>query len=348
MEIFSPYIIFFLNLALIFFYSLNPNNKKGLFLITVFLWVFISGFRDYSIGADTFTYMISFYEANELELASIIDGLYDFFTGNTQKDYGYTVIEKVLGSIYLNYTFFLLFISFLFHFFLFRLVYIYSDNTSDFLISALVYGTLFYAFFALTGQRQVIATAIGLLLNFSMISKRHLLIPSILILIAATVHKSALLIFLAVFATRVKMRQIFFPITIVLFILLMLFREEFSTIVKIISGYNEYGINQNSGTFVFTTLYLAVFSVLFYIYKDFEKKYRNSLFLKCFLIGLVFIPLTFVNPSAMRVVQYFSIFIIFLIPRIKILFNDEGTFYRICIIFIMILSLRNTLYFDFI
>jgi transmembrane protein EpsG len=35
-----------------------------------------------------------------------------------------------------------------------------------------------------------------------------------------------------------------------------------------------------------------------------------------FALALLFIPLTWVNPSAMRVVQYFSIFMLLLVPEI--------------------------------
>ena len=41
------------------------------------------------------------------------------------------------------------------------------------------------------------------------------------------------------------------------------------------------------------------------------KMYYNALFL-----GMLFIPLVFVNPSLMRVVQYFSVYLMLLVPEL--------------------------------
>lgn len=47
-------------------------------------------------------------------------------------------------------------------------------------------------------------------------------------------------------------------------------------------------------------------------------------------LAVFFTPLTFVNPSAMRVVQYFSIFMLILVPKLILAFNKPSRMIANC------------------
>ena len=90
-----------------------------------------------------------------------------------------------------------------------------------------------------------------------------------------------------------------------------------SDYLKVLSGYENYESYEGAGTFTFTILFLLISLVAILRSKIIFK--NNSLakyYYNAFALALLLIPLTWVNPSAMRVVQYFSIFILLFIPEI--------------------------------
>lgn len=94
------------------------------------------------------------------------------------------------------------------------------------------------------------------------------------------------------------------------------------TILTIVS-YDSFNFQvEGAGTWTFTTLLLMVAVITFWKRKVIlrnnpqAKHYINAL-----IFSLILVPLTFINPSAMRVVQYFSIFLVLLIPEIIQSFN---------------------------
>ena len=58
---------------------------------------------------------------------------------------------------------------------------------------------------------------------------------------------------------------------------------------------------------------IFVLSIFAYKRDDFLKK--NQRFYSALYLAMFFVPLTWINPSAMRVVQYFSIYLVVLVPE---------------------------------
>jgi hypothetical protein len=308
----------FLMIITAFFLSNDTNikNWKKIFVIVAsFQWIILSGFRHVSIGADTNTYRMSFYDAINKSWNEIFERFYDIYIlGLPGKDQGYSVFEKLATLVSTDYQVYLIIIALLFTIPLGKWIY---ENSKDPFISFLIYSVLFYAFFAITGHRQVIATAMVVLIGYKYIKERRLLPFLLLTLVAFTIHKSALIFLPFYFIANKKITKTYMLTMIILFIILFISKEYFSTMLKIFGGYEIYGINKEAGTNTFTMIFLLLTSVAFWRYKKIISKSPQAIhFYNALLLALIFIPLTFVNPSAMRIVQYFSIFIILLIPEI--------------------------------
>ena len=180
--------IYLINAFLILFWNLviserYKNKKLILCCLYAFQWIIISGFRSYSVGADTYAYKIQFATIEKKSWTYIIDIFLKYINGvEGIKDPGYMFIEKLYQSIFgFGYTGFLVFIACVFTIPLAIWVYRYSDNVC---LSFMIYSALFYSFFAITGHRQTIASALVIFGGYECM-KKNKIVPLLLLHIVA-------------------------------------------------------------------------------------------------------------------------------------------------------------------
>lgn len=299
-------------------------NKKLYVTLASVQWVLISGLRHVSVGADTYEYSQSFYRALYTSWAEAINLLHATFRGEIEgRDPGYLIFEKICGLFTTDYQVYLIIIAVIFSGLMGYSVY---KNSKDPLLSYILYDALFYAFFSITGLRQTIATAFAVFIGYELIKKQKMILFVMLILTVATIHKSALifLIFYPLYFIRITGFKRMFAIGMIGVSFVM--RSQLSTFFKEVSGYDNYGVYDGVGnTWTFIVLFLTViliaiaFSDVIEYYDQAANHYLNAL-----LIGAFFLPLTLINPSAMRIVQYFSIFLIFLLPDMLAIINEQN------------------------
>lgn len=318
----------------------TPNNDdKGALIFSIIAglsWVLISGLRHETVGADTSTYklgydLVNYHTWNELWINFI--GIY---TGAiVGKDPGYSIFEKFTQIFIYNYTFYLLIVASIFTGLMTRWIYRYS---SDVFLSFLVYSILFFAFFAITGIRQTIATALVVFIGYELIIKRKFLLFLIVTLVAATIHKSALIFIIAYFVFNMHLKKehliMFFSLWPVFFAL----KEPISQFFKTLAGLDEYDVYQGAGTYTFTFLMFLIGIATIWKYKTIiRNNVYSTTFINAYVLSMVFLPLTFVNPSAMRVVQYFSIFLLLLIPEIVRAFHERERLFVYMLVTVLLL-----------
>lgn len=291
--------------------------RKRYIIIVSILLILQSGLRNVTVGADTYVYYQYFLEIQTKSWDSIIQNFTNVYTHGIGKDPGYLVFEKVVSIFSDSYQFFLFIIAILFFTALGNFLLKNTQRLNDVILAYIIYAILFYGFFSITGHRQTIATALCLF-AFEYIKKRKLISFLIIILIAVTIHKSSLLFIPFYFIAHIKKTKYFNLIILMLFPLFMLNRNIISQYFKTIAGLEEYGEYEAAGTFTFTFLFLLITIVALLRSKIIiHQNHPYAYFaFNAFAIALLFIPLTWVNPSAMRVVQYFSIFMLLLIPQI--------------------------------
>ena len=108
--------------------------------------------------------------------------------------------------------------------------------------------------------------------------------------------------------------------------MIFVYRAQFSEFWKNISGYGAMytGQYEGAGTWTFTIMLISVLIVSL-IFKDQILNYdqQATKYINAIILAVVFLPLTFVNPSAMRVVEYFSIYFTLLLPDLICIFKDK-------------------------
>ena len=136
----------------------RSRQRRKIFLILSFLLMTtISGFRDFSVGVDTISYVYMF---NNIDMIN-------FFT--SRYELGFLYFLKIIRSFTENPTVFLLLSSAICIGVTCRFIFKYSDDP---ILSVLLYITLKPFFFQMTGIRQAIAMAF-VMIAFMLIMEQH-------------------------------------------------------------------------------------------------------------------------------------------------------------------------------
>jgi len=328
-------------------WSEEIKRKRYIWIISIVL-ILQSGLRNVAVGADTYAYYRSFEQVKQMDWSSVLNTVSNYYSNGVGKDPGYVVLQKIVQSVIGDYQIFLFLIAILFFAALANFI---SKNTKglwEAMFAFILYSSLFYAFFSITGHRQTIATA-ATLLSFELIKKRKLLPFLVLVLIASTIHRSCLIFLPFYFLFGLRRSNILYPIAMIGFFVFMFYREPVSEILRNIGGYtqSQYGYSSGAGTLTFTAMLLLVAFIAWWRMKYVLHENENARpFYNAFILAIVFTPLTWVNPNAMRVVQYFSIFLLVLIPTILESFSNTGYnlrkfAYAVAIIGLIVLAAKS-------
>ncbi|WJE46140.1 EpsG family protein [Peribacillus frigoritolerans] len=351
--------VYLINIFLIVFFAFfllwyNPTQiKKKLFCILIAIqWILISGLRHIDIGPDTDQYLYRFNEVKYTSWEQLIRSLFGFiFGGEDVKDPGYSLFVKVVQLLITDYQLYLILVAMIFTIPL--AIYIYK-NSSDPFLSFILYSCLFYSFFSITGIRQTIATAIGVFLGYKFIKQRSLIKFLLTVGLSALFHKSALILIPFYFIANKKITWKYLVSISLLIPISWVFKGKILTIMAEISGYNGYDMQlEGAGAKTFSLLLLAVLIVALWRMPIILKNNNNNNHnLNALFIAVIFVSFTFINQNAMRLVQYYSIFLLLLLPEITKSFSEEdrklGFLIKYIITIVLIaLLIKNSPYYLF-
>ncbi|MDO4153639.1 MAG: EpsG family protein [Clostridia bacterium] len=302
--------------------AVNPTaQKRKLYIALMSLnWILISGLRGVSVGADTLSYRRRFERTLTTPWNKLFENFYMVYVNEEGKDPGYAVFEKIVQIFTDNYQVYLVVIAAVFFIGLAFWIYRYSSEPC---MSYLIFSSFLFGFYALTGLRQTIATVLVVFIGTKLIEKRKLIPFLLVVLVAFTVHKSAICFLPFYFLSRIPVNKKSILAVLCATPILFLYNDQIFRVLGYLVGY-EYDELENRGAYGFTFMYIAVTVVMLLLLKLIKKKcphykmYYNALFM-----GLLFLPLVFVNPTAMRAVQYYSLFLMLSVPEIVKAFEKK-------------------------
>lgn len=293
----------------------KSRYRKGYIIIISIFLILQSGLRHWSVGSDTMNYNYMFEVVKEMSWGQIFESFKLYYQLSEGRDPGYELFQKLVQLFTNDYQVYLILVAVIFFASFGSFIYKNTSRISDAMMAFLIYSVLFYAFFSITGIRQTIATSVALV-SFELIKKRKLLFFLIIIFLASTIHKSVLIFMPFYFAPMIKNVKFFYWVLVFTFPIIFAFRGSLASIFTSIGGYDAYKYYEGAGTPVFTALMLIITIFSFLRYKKvLQYNQTAKLFYSALIIAVFFTPLTWVNPSAMRVVQYFSIFMVLLVPK---------------------------------
>ncbi|MDY2850348.1 MAG: EpsG family protein [Bacteroidaceae bacterium] len=296
----------------------SPIGRKKLLIFAGVLLVLQSSLRNFAVGADTYAYYEFFQDTTSRTWDELIYIFQHAYVDEYRKDPGYLIFEKAFSCVIPDFRCFLILVISMFIHALFRLIYRFKVPMKGILISVALYLSLFYSFFSITGIRQTIATAIALYCVPYALDRKKIKF-FLIIGIAATIHKSVLLFIPFYFFPLIKNNKLTILLAFATFAPMWVFGQTIGktiiagTIFDTYENFLEDNVDTN-GALGFTALILLIgFFCLKFIKVTKElDKWRPLLHAVAF--SLFYTPMTSIGPSQMRIIQYYSIFLVILMP----------------------------------
>ena len=316
--------------SIIFFFIILKVVLNGTFsdqaqrkvLISAMAIVFIlqSGLRHVSMGADTLSYRYLFERAELVSWSEVLCGVFSFWKQEDVIDPLYTIFTKVFQIFSTDYQAYLFFVALCFFIPFAVWVYRNTKTAQDILFAIVLYQGIFFAFFSITGARQTLASAI-LLIGYEFVRKRQLLYFAGISFPALLMHKSSAVFLPFYVLSRLRNVSLILGGAFIAFPVLFLLKGQFALLLGRLSGSERYlSYAENTGfesPVNFTILYFAMCVFCAFMSKMTTKETPEARpYFIALAIGLVFLPLVWVNPNFMRVVQYYSIFLLLALPSI--------------------------------
>lgn len=317
--------IYLVNMALLVGWGLLlirneiPSRRAWFVSFATIQWIVLSGFRDVTVGADTAQYKALFLQSQTLPLGAFTDRFFEIVFTESE-DPGFYLFQRLIQYAITDYQVYLVLIAMIFMIPLGYFIYKYSSEP---LISFLLFSVLFYEFFAVTGLRQTVATALVVLVGYHFVRARKLGWFLLLVCIAMTIHKSSLIFVPFYFLANKQLTKAYLMTMFGVIVGLFVFRNSFFDLLVQVSGYDTYSAMDGAGAVNFSLMLLSVLFMALWRKNQILANNPSAIhFFNALLLAACLLPLTFLNPSMMRLVQYFSLFLLLMIPEIV------GTFER--------------------
>lgn len=295
-------------------FSYEKRRKHYIQIVTILL-ILQSGLRNLAVGADTYQYFLRFQTVKDTSWKSILNGFFNL----QGKDPFYSLFQKTFQIFSTNFQIYLIFVALLF---MPSLGYFIFKNTTKIrhaLLAFIIYMGNFYGFFSITGIRQTLATAL-VLWSFQFIKEKKLIWFTLLVFIAGLFHISAFIFFPLYFIGQIKRPKLILGLAFFGFPLVMMFKNQLAAyFVSTLSMEDRFGMYAEQyikgGSFILTAFHVILgFVGLRFLKRTLAIAPRTYLMFNTFALALFFFPLQWVNPSAGRVAQYFTIIMLIWIP----------------------------------
>lgn len=297
----------------------NEKNHKKYIIFMMVLLILQSGLRHVTVGADTFTYYNIFLDVQASSWSSLWQDCLNFYYYGEGKDPGYHFLLKAIQLVLPTFQLYLIGLAVFVFYGLGRLFIRYTKSNYEVLVAISLFQCLYYSFFSITGLRQSMATGF-LFLAIPFVEKKKPLQFFLLVMIAATQHKSALLFAPFYYLPIIKNSRAMLIASLVSFVPMWIYGGSVLGDFMVGTTFEQYAgylkVNEKAGAYGFTAYILLLGSLLVYYYKKIRSNNPDGvvIILNAVAVAIVLTPLTMIDPSNMRVVQYYSIFALFALP----------------------------------
>lgn len=333
--------------------SKHYHDKQKVYIqfCTVIL-ILVSGLRHEAVGIDTFANMQNFERAIFMSWSDVFSDFWlRYLHPNTDwgKDPAEYILYKCLSLVTHDSRIFLFLIAALVLIPVGYFIYKFSNNLVATMFTYIFFTVLLYQYVPNSAVRQSIAVASYLLSLVFLRDKKYLYFV-ILLLFGSLFHKSiliGLLILPFVFFNNIRVSYKF---SLIAFLIVLFFYNE---IGRILVGDNEIYGSYLQGSYyagvgsrpINVILLFVMFYILgfFYMKSDAEQtEYSFEYYGTC--LTLIFIPLIWIDPSMLRIIAYFALFVPLFLGRLSENSHQRMILLSIIIIVFMLKSLFESKY----
>lgn len=293
------------------------KNRRKAYVICTGSWLFlVAALRNYTVGADTTTYLSRYARLAVAEWKDIFR-LADLMMFES----GYVICNKLLGYVSKNPRILLVAVAFIITFLL--SLYIYKESKMPWLsfymfISMGMFGE------SLSLIRQYVAVAL-ILISYHAIKDNKLIEFVVIILLAATFHTSALIVLPMFWVSKIKWNKLHFCVILgaaaYTFYIVTSPKFRFSdSLIGFLSRYTTYAryfarLNYGSrgGAVGLLVIYFSfLLFIIFRLYKS-EMEERN-MYIAFALAAATLTIFSFITGISERILPYFASMFVFSIP----------------------------------
>lgn len=326
-------------------------NRRRFIMIFAFLIIILSGLRNKYVGMDTPNYENMYLSISNSSFSDIYNRFlsFSFLETDNTAEVGFLLIEKIFQTFGISFQLFLVAIACGFTIPLSKWIYKYSKRP---LLSVMIYFCLFFSFFGTTALRQTIAMAIAFFGGQVCLRKNNVVLYILCCAIAGTIHRTAIVLIPFYFISKIRWDKIKIGISLIVIPILFSFRGIFTSYLATLVGYERYSqYYEDAGTWTFSAMMLVIL-FLTYIYCNqlHEVSEKNNSLISAQVMACILLPISFVDPSNLRVIYYFAFNIILLVPELlEVIFDDRSkklAEFLCCIILILLfVKSANNYYF---
>ena len=220
------------------------------------------------------------------------------------------LLEKIFQVFSGDFRVFLFLIAIVFFYAYAKLLSRYTNNTLEVLTVNLGYSALFYGFYSITGIRQTLSVALSILFLFSFIDKKYLKCI-LLFIVAFIIHKSSVFLLLVPVLYSVKKNKLLLYLYGVTFIVFLVKRNYFVNLALAASDYEAVEIPLP----ILLDIFYFVISLFIWNRLKYEDNREILSLFNVFCLTFAWIPLLGNDSPLMRVILYFNIYVLVLLPR---------------------------------
>lgn len=287
------------------------KNKKRALIYNIIILFLLMGLRSYNIGTDTEGYCINYVNYIFKEWKNILQ--LSFSIGDM--NYGFLILNKFLSEISSSYTFYLLCISGIISFSLYKFLKRFSYN---FIMSLIILLALGFIFFFMSGIKQTLAIAF-ILLAYIKLRENKILNFILLVLLATSFHNTALIVLICLPIYKLKLKRMYILLIPLIAGSAIMFQSKISSFFQLLVFEGKYGIYGTDYVAVnnLTGLYIQIviaFVVIILIGSRLKEDENLQFFISIYSIGIFFQALTPVIAEFFRISMYFSIISSVMLP----------------------------------
>ncbi len=334
----------------------TPQKKRWFCGVTSFVWILLSGLRHWSIGADTAGYAETFERVGQTAWRDVFQALYRvYFQGYSSeasienflyKDPGYLLFQKIVHIFTHDYQVLLVIIATIFFVAMGRFIY---RNSEDPCFSYILFCTLFYGFYAVTGHRQTLATALVVFIGYEFIKERKLGRFLITALCAYILHKSSL-VFVPFYFLSYKKIDGKYMVAIGGFTGAVLAIGSSAILwMAQLFGFDKDKV-YDAPTYTFTTLMVLVAIVVVLSYSSFKRMtLYKSIEVSATMLAAMFALFTLIDQSMMRIQQYYSLIMMLSLPSVFMTFKPKNRLLvtMLCTLVLLFLFIKTGAHYKF-
>ena len=325
------------------------QRRKWYVIIIISLLILESSLRSISVGPDTKSYYYSYQNVGE-DWGDLLNSFRIAYVEGEGKDPGYSVFMRIVKSVSPDFNFFLFVCALVFFVPLGFVLYRNSTHIAQLVFAFSLYVALFHII-ALSGVRQQIATGFSFIALLQLMKNRNW-VAVVIIIIGSLIHVS-LLIFLLVPVIRIIIPQKVKALHLFSFALMPFAIIYAGDVMRLFASvlaneyYMGYSEAESSGS-VFTYLFLME-SLSMFCYIAIKKQSivtntKTGLLYTMLPLLTMTAPLISLDGALIRVGQYFTLYMMLLVPlAIDAMFKatNRRVMYFGFILILLVLSLES-------